>query len=158
MSKNIQQIFTANPSSGAPGSALIYLGLSPFGVGNDSAILVSDFLRQVPSSTWVDVASGTQVMLPNVSYITDNGASLVTYTLPAAAAIGTIIEVAGKSSGQWTIAQLAGQQIFFGNKNTTLGATGTLSSSLQYDYVKLLCITANLTWSVIGGVGNLTVV
>ena len=158
MSKNIEQIFIANPSSGAPGSALLYLGLSPFGAGNDSAILVSDFLRQVPSASWVDVASGSQGMLPNVSYVTDNGASLVTYTLPVAASVGTIIEVAGKSSGQWTIAQNAGQQIFFGNKSTTIGAGGSISSSLQYDYVKLLCITANLTWSVIGGVGNLTVV
>lgn len=158
MSKNIDQIFIANPSSSAPGSALMYLGLSPFGVGNDSAILVSNFLQQIPSASWQDIVSGTSGMLPNNGYITDNGASLVTYTLPVSAATGTTVEVAGKSSGGWTITQGAGQQIIFGNQSTTLGVGGSLSSSNAHDYVKLLCTTANLTWTVIGGVGNITVV
>lgn len=158
MSKNIDQIYIANPSSGAPGSALMYLGLSPFGIGNDSAILVSDFLRQIPSATWVDQTSSPQTMATNTGYVTDNGASLVTYSLPTACSLGVVVEVAGFSSGGWTVHQAAGQQIFFGNQSTTLGAGGSLSSSNRYDYVKLLCVVPNLSFVVISGVGNLTVV
>jgi hypothetical protein len=158
MSKNIDQIFIANPSSSAPSSALLYLGLSPFAAGDDSAILVGDFLEQIPSATWVDVASGTQAMTPNVGYVTDNGASLVTYTLPAAAAVGTTLEVVGKSAGGWSIAQNSMQEIFFGAVHTTSGTGGSLSSSLQYDCVRLVCVTANLSWVVTNATGNLAYV
>lgn len=107
--------------------------------------------------TWNDVSSGTQAIAVNQGYITNNGASLVTYTLPVTAAEGSIIEISGKSSGGWTINYATGQIIHLGNSATTV-TTGTLSSSNQWDYVKLLCVTANSTWNVIGGVGNLTVV
>ena len=107
--------------------------------------------------TWNDVASGTQALVANQGYITNNGASLVTYTLPATAAEGSIIEISGKSAGGWTITYSTGQIIHMGNATTTV-TTGSLSSSNQWDYVKLLCVTANTTWNVIGGVGNLTIV
>ncbi|CAB4127040.1 hypothetical protein UFOVP260_34 [uncultured Caudovirales phage] len=109
------------------------------------------------SFSWNDVSTGTQALAINQGYITDNGASLVTYTLPTVAAIGSIIEIAGKSSGGFTISYTTGQAIHVGNQTTT-ATTGSLSSTNQYDYVKLLCITANTTFSVIGGVGNFTIV
>lgn len=107
--------------------------------------------------TWNDVATTPQALAVNQGYVTDNGASLVTYTLPAVAALGTVIEISGKSSGGWTVTYGAGQIIHLGNANTTI-TTGSLSSTNQWDYVKLLCVTANLTWNVIGGVGNFTIV
>jgi hypothetical protein len=107
--------------------------------------------------TWNDVASGTQALAVNQGYVTNNGASLVTYTLPATAAEGSIIEISGKSAGGWTINYATGQIIHIGNLATTV-TTGTLSSSNQWDYVKLLCVTANTTFNVIGGVGNFTIV
>lgn len=107
--------------------------------------------------SWNDVTSGTQTLAINQGYVTDNGASLVTYSLPVTAPLGSIIEIAGKSAGGWTINYTTGQSIHFGNETTTV-TTGGLSSTNLYDYVKLLCITANSTWSVIGGIGNLTLV
>jgi hypothetical protein len=109
------------------------------------------------SFSWNDVSSGTQALSVNQGYVTDNGASLVTYTLPGVAPLGSIIEIAGKSSGGWTITYGSGQIIHMGNETTTV-TSGSLSSTNQYDYVKLLCITANTTFSVIGGIGNLTIV
>ena len=109
------------------------------------------------SFAWNDVTSGTQAMAVNQGYITDNGASLVTYTLPAVAAIGTVVRVSGKSSGGWTIAQNTGQSIFFGDKQTTV-TTGSLSSSNLHDTVELLCTTANTTFTVLSSIGNLTYV
>jgi hypothetical protein len=107
--------------------------------------------------TWNDVASSPQALTVNQGYVTDNGASLVTYTLPAVAALGTVIEISGKSLGGWTITYGASQIIHIGNASTTI-TTGSLSSTNQWDYVKLLCVTANLTWNVIAGVGNFTIV
>ena len=158
MSKNIYQVYIANPSTSLPGTALLYAGLSPFGAGNDTAITVANFLLQVPSATWNDVASGTQALAVNQGYVTDNGASLVTYTLPATAPLGSIIEIAGMSSGLWSIAQRAGQSIKIGNQTTTVGVGGSLSATLQYDYVRLLCVLANTVFVVTSAVGNLTVV
>ena len=111
-----------------------------------------------PQSNWVDVITTPIAMIANMSYVTDNGATLSTFTLPLTSAFGTIIQVAGKSAGGWTIAQNAGQSVNFGNLSTTTGVGGSLSSSNQNDYVKLLCTTANTVWSVIGSIGNITIV
>ena len=109
------------------------------------------------SFAWNDVTSGTQAMAVNQGYITDNGASLVTYTLPAVAALGTVIRVCGKSSGGWTIVENSGQSIFLGAIQTTV-TTGSLSSANANDTVELLCTTANTTFTVLSSIGNLTYV
>lgn len=222
MSKNIDQVFTANPITSNASTDLMYFGQSPYGAGDDAAMTYANFSLQFLSAnptahgvligkgnntvnsvvltagevligttasdpvgatltagtnigitsatgsitinatgaasfSWADVSSGTQATAVNKGYVTDNGASLVTYTLPAVAALGSIIEIAGKSAGGWTITYGTGQSIQLGNQSTTV-TSGSLSSSNQFDYVKLLCITANTTFSVIGGVGNLTLV
>jgi hypothetical protein len=110
------------------------------------------------SFAWVDVATGTQSMAVNTGYITDNGASLVTYTLPATAAEGSVLRVAGFSAGGWKIAQNASQLIHIGNQTTTTGTGGSLASSNTFDQVELLCVVANTTFVVLSMVGNLTYV
>jgi hypothetical protein len=111
-----------------------------------------------PQSNWVDVITTPVNLIANMSYVSDTGATLTSFTLPSTAAFGTIIQVAGKSSGGWTIAQNTGQTIHFGNLSTTTGTSGSLSSSNQNDYVRLLCTIANTTWNVIGSIGNITIV
>lgn len=108
--------------------------------------------------TWVDVATSTQAMAVNTGYITDNGASLVTYTLPSTAAEGSLLIVAGFSAGGWKISQNALQLIHFGNQTTTTGTGGSLASSNTFDQVELLCVVANTTFVVLSAVGNLTYV
>ena len=68
------------------------------------------------------------------------------------------ISVAGNSANGWTIAQNASQNIQVGSLSSTIGATGTVSSSNRYDQVDLLCVVANTTWVARSIVGNLTVV
>jgi hypothetical protein len=108
---------------------------------------------------WNDVTAGTQAMAPGNGYITDF-ATQVVYTLPAVAAQGTILEVAGGAVGAlgWQIAQNAGQSIAFGSSTTTVGGGGSLTSTNQWDAVRLLCVVANLKWTVLSVQGNLTVV
>lgn len=109
---------------------------------------------------WVNQNTSSVTMGPNTGYTINNGASLVTLTLPTTANQGDFIEINGSSSGGWIIAQAAGQQIFFGNQNTTLGATGTLASSNLHDCVRLrsTATSGSTTWVVVSVIGTLTVV
>ncbi len=107
---------------------------------------------------WTAVSASTVSLAVGNGYIIDNGTTLVTATLPATAAVGDIIAIVGKSSGGWTIAQNSGQTIHFGAVNTTTGTGGSLSSTLQYDNLELICITANTNFAVRAPLGNITYV
>jgi hypothetical protein len=107
--------------------------------------------------TWNEVTGTSSGMAVNNGYIANN-AGLVTLTLPASAALGSVIEVAGKGSGGWSIAQNSGQTIHFGAQNSTTGAGGSISSTLQYDTIRIVCTTADTDFVVLSSVGNLTVV
>ncbi len=105
---------------------------------------------------WNDITTATVAMAVNQGYVMDR-ATLVTATLPAVAPFGSIISIAGKGVGGWSIAQNAGQTIHFGVMDTTTGVLGSLASMSQYDCVELLCITANTDFVVRTVVGNLAV-
>ncbi len=107
---------------------------------------------------WVDTTAATQQMAVNTGYVSNRNATMVTFTLPATAAIGDSVQVLGKGSALWLIAQNASQVIHFGSVNSTSGTGGSLASILQYDCVRLRCITANTDWVVTGETqGNLTI-
>jgi hypothetical protein len=95
---------------------------------------------------WIDVTGTTQTMVANHGYTADN-ASLITFTLPAMAAYGSLMAVQGKGAGGWTIVENTGQTIHWGNISTTT-STGSLSSVARYDTVYLLCIVANTDFAV----------
>jgi hypothetical protein len=150
MSKNIQQIYIANPATSVAATDLFYLGRSPYNTSDDFAILWSNILASIPQNvTWIDEVSGTVAATANTGYTSDDAAALVTYTLPASSAVGDWLEINGKGSGLWSIAQGAGQQIHVDGASTTSGAGGSLSSVGQYDNVRLRCLTANLIWTVV---------
>lgn len=107
--------------------------------------------------TYTDITGTSQAMVANNGY-TANNIALVTFTLPATAAYGTIVSIIGKGSGLWTIVQAAGQTIHYGSSNTTTGVGGSLSSTLQYDVVTLLCTIADTDFTVISSIGNLAIV
>lgn len=101
------------------------------------------------SSGWVDQNSSTVTMAVNTGYLIDNGASLVTLTLPSTSSIGDFVEITGYSAGGWSIAQASSQLIHIGNVVTTTGTGGSVSSTNQYDCVRLRCLVANTTWTVV---------
>jgi len=110
-----------------------------------------------PSLTTVEVTDTSASLAVNKKYIANNG-SLVTLTLPATAVLGSEIEVIGKGSGGWKIAQNASQSINFANGTSTPGTGGYIASQAQYDTVKLICTIANTTWTVVNAIGALTVI
>jgi len=108
-------------------------------------------------SNWALASTSPIFLVPNNKYITDTGATQTFFALPTVAAVGSEIEIAGVSSGGWLLGQSTGQSINFGDLTTTV-SIGGLSSTNQNDYVKLVCVSANLTWNVIGSIGNITII
>lgn len=107
--------------------------------------------------SWIEVTTTSASMVINTGYVTNNGA-LVTVTLPATAAFGSVIQVVGKGVGGWKIAQNAGQTIRFGNQSTTTGVAGSLASGQFRDAVSFVCSTADTDFTIFDSVGNMTVV
>jgi hypothetical protein len=105
---------------------------------------------------WIETTGTSATMVVNTGYIASN-AGLVTFTLPATAAVGDSIKVRGKGAGGWSIIQNASQIINLGNTPTTV-TTGHLDSTNRYDTIEMVCITANTTWSAGPPQGNITVV
>lgn len=108
--------------------------------------------------TWVDQTSSSVTVAVNTGYVTDNGASLVTYTLPGTAALGSEIKIIGFSAGGWTLHQPASVLVHLGNQTTTTGTGGSLSSTNAFDCIDIICVVANTTWVVKSAVGNITYV
>lgn len=106
---------------------------------------------------WTDVTLATQTIAINNGYTANRG-TLITFTLPVSSAYGSVVYIVGKGTGLWTIAQNANQMIHFGSTTSTTGVGGSVSSILQYDVIKLVCTVADLEWTVIASIGNLTIV
>lgn len=159
---NVMRIGTSGSSTAQVNKCFI-AGIYNTAIGATNHIVSVDSNGQLglasgpESFTWNNVTSGSQAMVPNNGYVADFG-TLITFTLPTTAAFGTLISVVGLNTGGWIIAQNSGQNIQFGNLSTTHGASGSLASTNQYDQVDLLCIVANLTWTIRGPISNLTIV
>ena len=137
--------------------------LLPSSVGALDQVITSDGLGgstwttlQSKLISWNDVTSSPRNLSVNEGYITNNGVSLVTYILPVTAAQGSIINIAGFSSGGWAISQNSGQSIVLGNVQTTVGLGGGISSTSRGDQVSLLCVVADTTWVALSYIGNIT--
>lgn len=108
----------------------------------------------------VDQTSSTVNIAVQTMYVIDNGATLVTLTLPATAPQGSMVKVVGSSLGGWRIAQNASQQIVGVGVNTTAGTSGSLSSTSKNDCVELIASTggASTIWTIANFNGALTFV
>lgn len=87
-----------------------------------------------------------------------NNASLITLTLPGTANLGDKVKITGKGVGGWKVGQNVGQQIHYGNLNTTSGTGGSIASINTFDCIELVCISVNTDWLVHNSQGNLTIV
>ena len=108
------------------------------------------------ATTYTVISTTSQTLVPNTKYLVAS-ASLCTLTLPTMSAIGDAIVIAG-SSGGWTVAQNAGQNITWGDTTTMTGVTGSISSTLNTDGCTLICDVANTTWVVTQTQGNMDLV
>ena len=101
--------------------------------------------------SWVDQTTIARTMAANTAYVSTSTANaLITYTLPAIAAVGDTYRIVGKTTGGWTLQAAAGQTVNVGSVATTVA--GTVASSNAFDTVEIVCITANTAFSIISGV------
>lgn len=112
----------------------------------------------VEPDSWVRQTTASVNMVANTGYTSDAGATLVTYHLPTVAGYGDWVEINGKGSGLYTIAQAAGQQIILATQSTTLGISGSVSSQIAGNNIRLRCITPNTIWTAVSEIGSFTVV
>ncbi len=110
-----------------------------------------------PLEQWnVILNTGTTTASINQGYISTSS-SIVTLTLPATAAVGSVIDMVGQGSGGWKIGLPASTVIHFGNLDTTTGVSGYISSLNRYDGVRLVNVVANTEWVVVNAQGTMTV-
>jgi len=105
------------------------------------------------SFQWLDAPGASVAMEINKGYIASNS-GLVTLTLPAVAPVGSRVAVQDSGAGGWTVAQNAGQIVRTNSGQSTVGVTGTTSSSQVFDVIYILCVVENTTWVFNGGFGN----
>lgn len=127
------------------------VGASTSGAGSTITVKVD-----TTGFDWNVVTSATN---PN-SLVKENGyipkgAGVVTFILPAAAAIGDTFLIAGYGN-LWTLTQNAGQSITLGVSTTTIGVGGSVAATQVRDSLELVCVTANTEFQIINDVGNLT--
>lgn len=158
---NVLRIGTQGSGAGQQNTCYI-AGITGVTTSNSNMVTIDTTSGQlgaasIPVSITWSVITANQTAAINNGYIC-NKASTLTLALPATSAVGSIIEVTGINTATgWQITQASGQQIFFGTSSTTLGATGTLTSSAIRDSIRMVCVVANTTWNVVSAVGNITV-
>lgn len=129
------------------------VGASTSGAGSTITIRVD-----TTGFDWNVVTSATNPnALVNQNGYIPKGAGVVTFILPAAAAVGDSFRVAGYGN-LWTITQNAGQSITLGINTTTVGVGGSVAATQVRDSIELICVTANTEFQILGGIGNLTFV
>lgn len=106
---------------------------------------------------WTHVTTSPQQMGSNSGYVVDNGASLVTLTLPLVSAIGDEIDIVGRSTGGWKVTYTTGQSIILGSTTSTT-TTGNIASTRAADSLIMICTQANTEWTVLSSMGNITIV
>lgn len=107
-------------------------------------------------SAWIDSTSGPVSMVAGNGYFSNDPANDLTFTLPATAAKGTVLEITNLQAAQnFTVAQGSGQSIQFGSVATTTGVGGSISSTAIGDSLRMVCTVADTTWQVLSCQGNL---
>ena len=127
----------------------------PSGQVSYVTIDISTGLLGVTTTTPVtqSVATTTQALDPNVTYIFNNAAA-TTGSLPASGTltIGDVIKIKGRSAAPWIIQANTGQVITFGASSST--AAGTATSALGSDSIQFTYVAAD-EWSVDWAVSSL---
>jgi len=112
-------------------------------------------------SFWEVVAGAGPIALTvNVGYVLrGTSGGTVVLTLPTATAVGDTIGIVSDSTTDlYQVSQTPSQQIRFGNAETTLGSSGSITSSQPGDKLKLLAIDySGSRWVVIDSIGSFTI-
>lgn len=105
--------------------------------------------------TWAETSAPSVQLNENEGWI-PNRPTPITFNMPVAAEVGSVVAIAGKGAGGWRIQMNEGQQTFSSNFGSTM-PDGGIDSSNQYDCAELICITdGGAEWVLRNYSGNLT--
>ena len=90
---------------------------------------------------WVSASSTPITATVNTGYVITD-ASQVTITLPATAAIGSVVRIAGSGGSGWILAPNSGQTIFINGSS----AGTSITSGGATDCIEVVCTFANTNW------------
>lgn len=85
-----------------------------------------------------------------------NKAGALAFTLPASAAVGSVISIIGMINS-WNVVQNALQTIHIGSAASTTGIAGSISSTNAGDCIELVCLIADKDFYAVSVQGNITV-
>lgn len=137
-------------------------GISGVATANSQIVTINTSTGQLGSqpiqgvTKWT-VVGASQALVPNNGYICTSGAALA-FSLPATAAVGTMISLTLDGATSWSISQGVGQSIQIGPTSTTPGIAGSITSAAQGDTVTMVCSVADTRWNVVSFIGALVVV
>lgn len=138
-------------TAGAPAAAILTAGTGITITNGSNSITIA---TTGGGFTWQNVGTN-QTGVKNNGYIFNSGGAL-TISLPTTAAVGDEFAVQLDGATSWQITQAANQQVRLGSSTSTLGATGTVTSTARGDTLILVCQTANLIFNATSAIGNLT--
>jgi hypothetical protein len=95
--------------------------------------------------SYVAAAGTTQALAVNTGYICTN-ASQCNGTLPATAAIGSVVKMVSKGAGGIKMTANTGQTI--NGLGTATSSAGSITCAAQYDSLAVVCVVANTTWAI----------
>lgn len=113
--------------------------------------IAADTFYSAPTAIVLGTNVTSQVLTPQITYVSTNATSRVTFTIPTSVG-GQTFSIAGYGDAGWIINLSGGQQVIFGNQT----ATSLLASTLKSDSITLICISNNI-YSVFNSFGNITV-
>lgn len=105
----------------------------------------SAFWRSAIPIISTNVITTNTSMVSNTRYVC-NGVSTLNTTLPTTSNVGDVIIINGYTGG-WHINQGSSQQILVSPNASTIGTSGSVSSSHVTDSFELVCLVANTIWS-----------
>lgn len=96
-----------------------------------------------------------QTIADSTGYVLQAPGGALVLTLPVISNAGDTCEIVLDGATSFTIAQNALQQISYLNFDTTVGLVGNVQSTVQGNYVKMVCVEANLRWRILTATGSI---
>lgn len=148
-----------NIDSGFPLTTAFIEGIAGVSVSNTEMVTIDSSTGQLGSQSLPSGALSWTVITADQSATSGNGyfcnkaGTVCAVQLPATSLVGDTFSIVAMNAQGWNITQASGQQIFLGANASTLGATGTFSSTVLGDTATLVCRVANTEWQVVSFVG-----
>lgn len=110
------------------------------------------------TGTHWQIVTTNQTLADSKGYILQSPGGALVLTLPVQSAVGNTIEIVLDGATSFTIAQNALQQIDYLTSSSTVGIGGSVQSTTQGNYVRMVCVEEDLRWRILTVSGSIILV